>query len=97
MNTASPLRSPNAWLPVAMSMLALAVVLAHVIVSGPSRESDEGTAAHIWQLLMAAQLPFLAFFAFTWVPRAPKRALLVIALQVGAAVAALVPVFILGL
>lgn len=80
-----------------MSLLALVVVLAHISTHGPAREADEGTAAHIWQLLMVAQLPIAAFFVITWVPRAPKHALLVIALQVGAAVAALAPVFILGL
>jgi hypothetical protein len=64
-------------LPLAMSLAALALVLGHVAVSGGVRETDEGTAAHLWQLLMAAQVP-VAFFAITWLPRAPRQALLVI-------------------
>jgi len=80
-----------------MSFAALAVVLAHVAIFGAAREADEGTAAHLWQLLMAAQLPFLVFFAIRWLPRSPKQALLVMALQASAAVAALAPVYLLNL
>jgi hypothetical protein len=46
---------------------------------------------------MAAQAPIVAYFAITWVPRAPREALLVLALQVGAALLALAPLFLLGL
>jgi hypothetical protein len=56
-----------------------------------------GTAAHIWQILMAAQVPIVAFFAVKWLPRIPTQALQVLALQAGAALAALAPVFFLGL
>src|SRR5947209_20066934 len=51
------LRQPSAFLPVAMSLVALAVVLGHVALFGAAHEADEGTAAHIWQLLMAVQVP----------------------------------------
>ena len=81
----------------AMSVAALAIVLGHVAIFGAAREADEGTAAHLWQILMAAQLPVVAFFAIKWLPRTPKQALLVLALQAGAALAALAPVFILNL
>jgi len=91
------IKKPSAFLPVAMSFAALAVVLAHVAIFGAAREADEGTAAHLWQLLMAAQLPLLVFFAIRWLPRSPKQALLVMALQAGAAVAALAPVYFLNL
>jgi uncharacterized membrane protein len=53
------LKKPSAFLPVALSLAALAVVLVHVAIFGTAREADEGVAAHLWQLLMAAQLPFL--------------------------------------
>ena len=88
---------PSAFLPVAMSFAALAVVLFHVAIFGAAREADEGTAAHLWQLLMACQLPLLVFFAVRWLPRSPKQALIVIALQASAAVAALAPVYFLNL
>jgi hypothetical protein len=91
------LKKPGAFLPVAMSLAALAIVLAHVAIFGAAREADEGAAAHLWQLLMAAQLPFVVFFAIRWLPRCPKQALQVMALQAGAAVAALAPVYFLNL
>ena len=91
------IKKPSAFLPVAMSFAALAVVLAHVAIFGAAREADEGAAAHLWQLLMAAQLPVLAFFAIKWLPRSPKQALLVMALQAGADSAALAPVYFLNL
>jgi hypothetical protein len=80
-----------------LSVTALVVVLAHIALFGTAREADEGAAAHLWQLLMAAQLPILAWFAVKWLPRSPKQALLVMALQAGAAVAALAPVCVLKL
>ena len=91
------LKQPSAFLPVAMSLAALAVVLGHVAMFGVVREADEGTAAHIWQLLMAAQAPIVAYFAIKWLPRNPREALVVLALQAVAGLAALAPVFILQL
>jgi FtsH-binding integral membrane protein len=91
------IKKPSAFLPVAMSLAALALVLIHVAIFGAARETDEGAAAHLWQLLMAAQVPLLVFFAIKWLPRNPRQALLVLALQAGAAVAALAPVFLLNL
>jgi len=91
------LTKPSAFLPVAMSLAALANVLIHVVMFGIAREADEGTAAHIWQILMAGQLPIVAFFAIKWLPQAPRQALEILALQAGAGLAALAPVFFLGL
>lgn len=97
MNLSTMLKQPSAFLPMAMSFAALATVLAHVIMFGVVREADEGTAAHIFQLLMIAEVPIVAFFAIKWLPRIPRQALQVLALQVGAALAALAPVFFLDL
>jgi hypothetical protein len=90
-------RHPTAFLPVAMSLAALAVVLGHIALYGIAREADEGAAAHIWQLLMAAQIPVLAFFAVKWLPRARRQSLCVLAVQAGAALAAMAPVFYFNL
>jgi len=90
-------RHPSAFAPLAMSFAALATVLLHVIRFGTAREVDEGTSAHIWQLLMGAQLPVIAFFVARWGPGNPKESLTVVALQITAALAALAPVFLLGL
>ena len=91
------LKQPSAILPVVMSLAALSTVLVHVALFGAARETDEGTAAHLWQLLMAAQVPIIGFFAVKWLPRSPKQALQVLALQVAAVLTALAPVFLLKL
>ena len=90
------LRQPSAFLPVAMSLTALVIVLGRIALYGTAREPDEGTAAHLWQLLMAGQMPVLAFFAIKWLPRAPRQTLGVLTLQAGAALASMAPVFLLG-
>ena len=90
------IKRPSAFVPVAMSFAALAIVLVHIIMSGVAREADEGTAAHLWQLLMAAQIPIVAFFAIRWLPQSPRSALPVLALQAVAALAALAPVYLLN-
>jgi len=97
MNFSTMMKQPSAFLPAAMSLAALATVLVHVVLVGTAREADEGTAAHIWQLLMALQVPIIAYFAINWLPRAPGQALLILAVQAGAALAALAPVFFLNL
>ena len=81
----------------AMSLTALAVVLGSIIMFGVVHEADEGAVAHIWQLLMAGQLPILAYFVIRWLPRVPRQTLYVFALQVTAALAAAAPVFFLEL
>jgi hypothetical protein len=97
MSFSALMKQPSAFLPVAMSLAALTTVLVHVARFGAAREADEGTAAHIWQLLMIAQVPIMALFAIKWLPRTPRQALYILALQAGAALAALAPVFFLNL
>ena len=89
----SLMKQPSAFLPIAMSAAALALVLGHIALSGGAREADEGTAAHLWQLLMAGQLPVVAYFAVRWLPRTPGTALRVLALQAIAVLAACFPVY----
>jgi hypothetical protein len=88
-----PLKRPSALVPVAMSMTALGTVLCYAARFGVARQADEGTAAHIWQLLMAGQLPVIAFFAIKWLPTEPGPTVRILALQFGAALAALFPVW----
>jgi hypothetical membrane protein len=90
-------KQPSAYLPVAMSVAALGTVLLHLARFGVTHDPDEGAAAHIWQLLMAGQLPVIAFFVIKWLPQAPKEALAILALQVAAILAAAAPVFLLKL
>ncbi len=90
-------RQASAFLPLMMSAVALLAVLGHVAVYGAVRETDEGATAHIWQILIAGQVPVMAYFLFRWLRRAPRQTLGVFALQAGAALANVAAVFFLGL
>jgi len=82
------LKHPSGFLPVLMSLAALAVVLTFVVLHGTAPQADEGLAAHLWQVLMAGQIPLVVFFAIKWLPQSPGQVIRVIALQIGAALAA---------
>jgi len=88
---------PSAFLPVVMSPAALAEVIGHTALHGVVREADEGAAAHIWQVLMAGQIPMMVWYTIRWLKRDFMRALSVVAVQAIAFVAALAPVYLLGL
>ena len=89
----SIIKKPSAYLPIAMSLTALALVLIHAARYGIVHEADEGTTAHLFQILMAAQVPLVAFFALKWLPEVPGQALRVIALQICVALAAFASVY----
>lgn len=89
------LKRPSAFLPVVMSLAALATVLMYLAVHGPAPQADEGAAARIWQLLMAGQAPIVFYFAVKWVPESPRQAAPILVLQILAALAAMAPVYLL--
>ena len=89
----SLMKQPSGFIPMAMSLAALALVVGHIALFGVAREADEGTAAHLWQLLMAGQVPVVAYFAVKWLPKTPGNALRVLVLQFVAALAACAPVY----
>ena len=55
----------GAVVPIAMSVLALATVVAVVATGWERHLKDEGAAAHIFQLLIAGQVPFIVGFLAT--------------------------------
>ena len=67
------IRQPSGFIPMAMSLAALALVVGHIAMFGVAREADEGTTAHLWEVLMAGQLPVVAYFAVKWLPNSSKR------------------------
>jgi len=77
------IKQPSAYLPLAMSLAALTWVLGHVAIFGVVHEADEGTAAHVWQILMAAQPPIVAYFMLKWLPRRLRESLQILGLLVG--------------
>ena len=100
----SAFRAPSAWIPAALAVGAIAL-LAGYFVTGPHEpyifvengvaREDESAVARIWQLLMLAQLPFILWFAVNWLPRDPRRALMMLAIQGALFVAAALPVYLL--
>ena len=70
MTVAAMLRHPSAFLPLVMSLGALAMVIWFVAAHGVVRQPDESAQARVWQVLMAAQVPVIATFALRWLPRA---------------------------
>lgn len=71
----SILKKPSAFLPLLMSLAGLTLVLVHAALYGVVREADEGAAAHTWQLLMAAQIPFVIYLIVRWLPERPRAVL----------------------
>jgi hypothetical protein len=88
-------QQPSAYIPLAMSLTALASGLGHVAFYGIVHEPDEGAVAHIWQLLMAGHLPVVLYFAVKWLPKAARQTLLVLAMLAAALLANLAAVFFL--
>ena len=62
-------RRPTAFVPLAMSFVALAMVVGHFAIYGIVHETDEGTPAHVFQLLMILQGPIIGLFAVRWLRR----------------------------
>ena len=91
------LRHMSGWVPIAMSLTAIMMLYIFVFFAGIERETDEGFAAHMFQLLMAGQIPIIAYFALKWLPQRPREAIQVLALQFLAGILAAAPVFILQL
>ena len=93
----SLVRKPSAFVPVAMSGLALALVasvLGGAISVTPT--GDEGAPARLFQLLLVAQVPIIVVFAAKWLPNAPRPALAILILQVSAALSAIGTIVWLG-
>ncbi len=81
------IKRPSAFLPMAMSIAALLLLGIVATSYRLVREPDEGAVAHIWQRLMAGQLPILAYFLIRWLPRLPRPTVDVFALQIAATMA----------
>jgi hypothetical protein len=73
--------------PVVCSLLALGIVLGNV-AAGTRPQPDEGTWAHLFQLLIAVQLVLVPLFAATADWTRPARPLLVLLVQALAGLAA---------
>ena len=84
-------KRPSAFQPVVVLLLALCLVVWFVATFGTVRKTDEGTATHVFELIMGAQAPVVAYFPITWLHRAPRQVAVVLVVQLCAARAALAP------
>ena len=75
------LRKPSGWLPLALSLAAIGLMVAHVAFIGVAPQADEGAEARISQVLMLLDALVIGAFAVRWLPVAPKAASAVFALQ----------------
>jgi hypothetical protein len=95
-------KKPSALIPVVMSLFALVLFFVQVpfqfgMHAGEATKPYESAVAHLWQFLMAAQFPVIAFFGFRWLRRAPWRAVTDLVVQgLVFAAAAVIPVFVFG-
>jgi hypothetical protein len=89
----SLLMHPSALIPLLMSLAALTLVISHALIFGIVHETDEGTLAHLFQLLMVAQLPIIVYFLIKWFQKNPKQTIIVIVMQVIMLLAAIAGVF----
>ena len=85
----------SAWLPIAMSLAMLVIMLGIFSMSGfhPVRQADEGVGAHLFQIWLVLEAFSIPFFALTWLPQKPKEALLILAIQVTNAFIVCFPVY----
>ncbi len=88
-------KRPSAFLPILLSLAAVGVIVAHIAAHGTAPQPDEGAAAHLWQLLMAAQVAGMIYFLVRWVPAGPRTAWIVFSVQLAAALLAIAPVWLL--
>ena len=95
LTVATLMRKPSAWLSLALSLVAIGLIVAHVVFVGVAPQADEGTEARIFQVLMLLDALVIGAFAVRWLPIAPKGASAVVALQLLMAAIPLVTVAVL--
>ncbi len=87
---------PSAWIPFAMSAVALVMVVGYVMLFGVQQSSgDEGIMARLFQLLLVGQIPVIGYFVVKWYPRNSKQVLKTVVLQILAALVPFLTVFFL--
>lgn len=89
------MKPPSAFVPAAMSLLALLLVVIHAAIVAFTRQSGNATITLLFQLLMTAQLPVVLFLIVTRLRRDPSPTLRILAVQVAAAFAAIAADWIL--
>ena len=88
--------TPLTWLPILLSVAALGLVAGYVAGHPvPAATGDEGAPARIFQALLLADGIGIVAFGARRIPRAPKSAAAIVALQVGLAAVPVMLVLVL--
>jgi hypothetical protein len=66
-------------LPIILSLAMIALALASVAALNGHRDTDEGWAAHIFQLAMVGQLPFIGYLIFSDSDRRHRNRVIILA------------------
>jgi hypothetical protein len=69
---------PSAWMPLAFSLFALAIVVIHFVQSGHAQGGSAKTIVRVVELILLAQAPFVGFHAIRWLPEEPRPGALVL-------------------
>ena len=82
-------------MPIALSFGIIGMILGFLFFVGVSgsRSKDEGVAAHLFQIWLVLEALMIPFFALTWLPRMPKEASLILAVQILLVLAGMFPVW----
>jgi hypothetical protein len=88
------LKRPTAFVPLAISAGFLIPLLVGIAQGTLVRQPDEGTAAHLFQILIPLQVIVIAAFAVSWLPKRPRPAFQVLCLQGAALLAVLSIVYL---
>ena len=87
------LRRTSAIVPLIMSCVVILAIVWHLMRFGLAHQTDEGTAAHLFQILMPLQLPVMGYFAVRWLPVDARWAAKVLAVQAVVFLAIIATVF----
>ena len=92
-NVISLAGKPSGFIPLLCSFAALTTVVVALASGAGARQPDEGAAAHIFQVLIVAQAPMLAFFGLRWARKTTWAALTILIAQIFAIGVAIAPVW----
>ena len=93
----SIIKKPSAWVPIVLPFIFFAYLVIYISIFGIVRQEDEGTGAHLFQLWLVLEPFMLGFFALKWFKSARKETLIILAIQIIAALLPVSVVFSLGL
>ncbi len=82
------------WIPLGLSLVAFLIVMAVLLTGWERGLKDEGAAAHLWQLCIVLQGPFVVAFLATTDPSSRNIAFRRMGLMAAAVLLAVAPVAI---